>query len=703
MDSLGINEVALEAQMFRLLPSLAFLIAALAAYSHSATAATVIGADVEVVEEMVVTAEFRSTDISDLAGSASVIRPNEDGTTVQHLEEVLARAPNVNFASGASRGRFIQIRGIGERGQFPEPLIPSVALVVDGVDLSGIGGAATLFDVAQVEVLRGPQGTLYGANALAGLINIVTKDPTDEMTASLRLDAGEYDTLGLGAVVSGPLSDQLGYRVSVQQYEDDGFVENDFLGRDDTNNRDEASYRAKLVWQGDSASARLTLGRVDIDNGYDAFSLDNDRTTFSDEPGQDVQETDYAALNVSVDLSDQINLSGAYGFAATETDYGYDEDWAFVGFHPSGYSSTDRYIRERDTQTLDLRLSSSLAETGGWDWLAGIYLYDQQVDLERQYFSPFESTYEVSRLAVYGELSRSFADAWQVTLGARYERHEAEYDDSNASSFDPNDDLFGGRLLVERTLNSGALVYAGITQGYKSGGFNPDGRLSGSLRQFDPEELWNVEFGYKTKFVNERLDLRAAVFRMQRSDIQIRQSVIVPVPNSSAVEFVPYTVNAAEGFNQGVELELNFAATDNLSFFANIGLLDSEYEDYVDDNGVDQDGREQAHAPSYQFFAGAQLRVAEGWTARVELEGKDEFFFSDSHPQQSDAYELLNASIGYRSQRWSATLWGRNLTDEDYFVRGYFWGNDPRTDYEPTLWTQLGEPSRYGLTVQVNW
>ncbi|HAR30715.1 MAG TPA: TonB-dependent receptor, partial [Gammaproteobacteria bacterium] len=113
----------------------------------------------EPIEEIVVTGEFRRSTLIDTAASVSIV-PLEDyrSGSVNHLEEILGRLPNVNFASGGSRARFVQIRGIGERGQFTEPLNPSVALVQDGVDLSGLGSTATLFDVAQVEVMRGPQG-----------------------------------------------------------------------------------------------------------------------------------------------------------------------------------------------------------------------------------------------------------------------------------------------------------------------------------------------------------------------------------------------------------------------------------------------------------------------------------------------------------------------------------------------------------------
>ena len=258
-----------------------------------------------------------------------------------------------------------------------------------------------------------------------------------------------------------------------------------------------------------------------------------------------------------------------------------------------------------------------------------------------------------------------------------------------------------GACCLERELANGDLLYGGVTRGYKAGGFNLDGSLAADLREYDPETLWNVEFGYKARFMDGRLRVNAALFRMQRDDIQISTSTTRPV-GGGAVEFIVYTGNAAEGYNQGLELEAEFDATDDLTLFANVGLLDSEYEDYVDNSGRDLDGREQAHAPSYQFFAGAQYRLGQHWSLSVELEGKDEYYFSASHAARSDAYELINASITYERDNWRARLWGRNLTDEDYFVRGFFFGNDPRDFYTARPFTQLGEPRQIGLTVQLD-
>jgi outer membrane receptor protein involved in Fe transport len=255
----------------------------------------------EPLEEIVVTGEFRDTALDALPASVSVL----DGETIEdraarHLEEVLALIPNLNLAGGSARSRFFKIRGIGERGQFAEPFNPSVGVIIDGVDLSTTANAATLFDVEQVEVFRGPQGTRYGANALAGLVNVRTNSPTGAFEARMGLDAANYDALTLDAAVSGPLAERLGARLAVQQHSSDGFIDNPYLGRTDTNERDELSMRGKLRWlAADNLSVDVVLGRVDVDNGYDAFSLDNDRNTLSDEPGRDAVESTFGSIDIA--------------------------------------------------------------------------------------------------------------------------------------------------------------------------------------------------------------------------------------------------------------------------------------------------------------------------------------------------------------------------------------------------------------------
>jgi len=661
----------------------------------------------QALDEIIVRGELRDTTLEDSTTSVSVLSMNEQHPgPVSHLEDILSQAPNVNFSSGASRARFIQIRGIGERGQFAEPLNPSVGLLLDGVDMSGIGTAATMFDVQQVEVFRGPQGTLYGANALAGLINVISRAPTDSFDANMMLDAGDFDTLGVGAAVSGPLSDNLKARLAVRHYEDNGYIDNAFLGRDDTAGREEQTLRAKLQWTpADNSEINFTFGRVDIDNGYDNFSLDNNRTTLSDEPGRDEQTSEFGSVQWFHDLSGDRRLVASVGHVVSDIDYSYDEDWTFTGFNPDGYTSTDRYERDRSTSTLDVRLlSGDMAGNEEAGWVLGVFGLTQGVDLERNYTflsDMYRSAYNVDRLAIYGEYARPLSNTLRLRAGLRSERHAAEFRDSDDSRFSPSDDLLGGRLQLEWLLDEG-MLYGGVSRGYKAGGFNTDGSLDADLREFEPEVLWNAELGWKRRWWSGRLSTQASVFYMWRDDVQINTSIVRERPDGSS-EFIDFTGNGAQGTNVGIELQIEAALSDNVSVFASLGLLDTEFDDYVNGEGDDLSGRAQAQAPRYQFYVGAEYWLQPRWYLRVDLEGRDDFFFSDSHNLRSEAYELAHLSLGYMGERYGVKLWARNVTDEEFPVRGFFFGNDPRDGYAARGFTQLGAPRHVGVTVTVDW
>mgnify|MGYP001228959370 FL=1 len=659
------------------------------------------------IEEVVVTAEFRPMSAAEVSVSVSVLDPDANGDAINHLDELLSRAANVNLTSGASRARFFQIRGIGERSQFVEPLNPSVGLIVDGVDLSGLGGAATLFDVQQVEVLRGPQGTLYGANAMAGLINVVTPDVTDSLSGSLQVDAGNYSARGAGGVLAGPIGDDVGFRISARTYQDDGFIDNIYLNRDDTNARDERTLRGKLQGKLSKGSWQLAAGSIDVDNGYDAFSLDNNRNTRSDEPGRDAQESLYLAFNASTTLSDAVLGEVAVGWVDSDMAYGYDEDWTFDGFHPFGYRSTDLYLRDVETRTADVRLLSAPGQglvDGAVDWLVGLYALDKEVDFSRDYtFADglFSSDYAIDRLALYGELAANLAEDMRISVGLRAEQHESSYRDSAGVQFSPDDDLVGGRLLLERSLASGNLLYMSLTRGYKAGGFNTDGSLDADLREFDPESLWNMEVGFKGSLMDERLALSAALFRMQRRDVQISTS-ITRLREDGSAEFIGYTGNGAKGVNQGLEVEAVLQTTDRLQLTASAGLLDAEFENYINGSGEDLDGRDQAQAPAYHYYFAADYRFTQALRLNISLEGKDDYYFSDGHAERSPSYAVYNGSLRYSVDAWELSAWGRNLGDKDYFVRGFSFPNDPRDGYTATRWTQLGSPRQFGVTAKVS-
>ena len=666
------------------------------------------------IEEVIVTSDFRNATLLDTAASITIFDDSIiKNRQAKHLEELLNLAPNVNFSSGASRGRFIQIRGIGERSQFIEPLNPSVGILVDGIDFTGIAGAATTMDIKQVEILRGPQGTLYGANALAGLINLTSNQPTENVQGELSLAIGSHNTKTMAAAMGGSLSSDVNYRVAVQSHTSDGYITNDFLIKDDTDNIDELSLRAIFDWQAsDDLSLKLTLFRVDADNGYDAFSLDNTRNTLSDKPGHDRQESSAVALHSNWQANEQFDVVSLISFADSDLEYGYDEDWAFpaicAGQECDGweYNSEDNYLRDRDNSTLDVKLASkkpvSLLGRHA-DWVFGVYARQQDEQLLRQYTynaSDFSSNFDTKNRAIYGQLDIDISSDLSLIAGLRLESRKATYNDSDGVDHRVDENLWGGRIALQYKLDDSAMVYGLVSRGYKAGGVNSDSSLSSQDREFDTELMWNFETGLKGSWFEQRLQTRVSVFYQQRKDIQIKQSLVQSRDDSNASDFTDYFGNSGKGTNYGMEVEVNWLASEVLSVEGSLGLLETNYDTPLSAN---LDRRDQAHAPLYQFALGASLQVSENliWTA--DIEGKDKFYLSSSHDEQSDSYWLLNTNLAYSADQWSLSVWGRNLTDKDVIVRGFGgFGNDPRKYYATEPYYQLGEPRTFGVSGQYN-
>ena len=245
-------------------------------------------------EEIVVTASFRRETLSSIPTSVTVL-PEQvlQQASLQHFADVLGLVPNLNWSGGTSRPRYFQLRGIGELEQYQGAPNPSVGFLIDDIDFSGVGMPATLFDVDQVEVLRGPQGTRYGANALAGLIKVKTRDPDGATDLRAEATAGDDGIQAIGLAVGGGVptdAENDGWRLVAQHFQQDGFRHNAFLNRDDTNGRDETTLRGKLRLEpADGWRIDLAALYVDLDNGFDAFSPDNKLRTLTDRPGRDAQ------------------------------------------------------------------------------------------------------------------------------------------------------------------------------------------------------------------------------------------------------------------------------------------------------------------------------------------------------------------------------------------------------------------------------
>ena len=664
----------------------------------------------DAIDEIIVSADLRNATLLESAASISVINSQAiKQRQARHLEQVLNIAPNVNFSSGASRGRFIQIRGIGERSQFIEPLNPSVGILVDGIDFTGIAGAATTMDIQQVEILRGPQGTLYGANALAGLIYLQSVQPGTETEGNLSVSLGDYGTETISGALGGPINDTLGYRLAVQQHSSDGYIENDFLGRDDTNNIDELSLRSILDWQASiDTNLKLTIFHVNADNGYDAFSLDNTRHTLSDNPGHDRHEATALALQSSWQGNQSFELASTLSYANNNLEYGYDEDWTnpdicvdFVCVF-DGYASVDNYSRDRENTSLDVRLVSKEGGQifrGNTDWVIGAYWREQDEQLLREYTfaaGDFASDFDTTSKAIYAQLDTHLSDALTLTTGLRFEKRSADYGDSELVAHSVNESLWGGRIALQYQAVSNTMIYGLVSRGYKAGGVNSDPDLDAADREFGTEQMWNIETGVKGLWLDDTLQTQISAFYQLRDDIQIKQSLVQPMVSGGS-SFTDYFSNAAEGTNYGVEAEFNWLVTDMVALFGSVGLLKTEFDTPLSDT---LDSREQAHAPSHQFALGTSVQLTDSLALTIDIEGKDEFFLSSSHETKSDAYEMVNANMTYDTGDWELSIWGRNLTDEDVIVRGFSFPNDPRKGYINEPYYQFGAPRVFGFTGQ---
>lgn len=665
-----------------------------------------------VIEEIVVSADLRERSSHELPASLTVLDAEQvEALALQHFEELTAVVPNVNWSGDGHRARYLQIRGVGELEQYEGAPDSSVGFLIDDIDFSGIGTIGTLFDIERVEVLRGPQGSRYGANALAGLVYLRSTKPSAERNGRLRLTAGDDELLSAGIAAGGALDrgQRALYRLSAHHHRSNGFRRNAWLGREDTNDRDELTLRGRLsLAPTDTLDVELALLWVDVDDGYDAFALDNSLTTLSDTPGRDAQKSGGASLRADWTTSGNLTATSLTSLADSAIDFGFDADWGnAAAWAPVLYDYVSTSERNRRTLSQEFRLRGEA--TPGVDWLAGAYASRLHEDLDSrnqgEYYDPasgfadslddrLTSDYRALNTALFGQVEKGLGEATRVSAGLRVEQREADYEDSAGLRQSVRDTMTGGELSIVHELSAGISGYASLARGYKAGGFNlgfvPDGR-----RVFEPEVLWNAEIGLRTRWLDDTLAADLSLFRYRRDEQQVRTSFQLD-PGDPA-SFVFFTDNAAHGVARGLEATIRWLAGD-FELYANIGLLDASFESFVTPE-VDLSGREQAHAPAYTFAAGTAYRHPTGWFWRLDASAKDAFYFDVSHDQQSKPYELVHVRAGFDGEHWRLEAWARNVFDEAYAVRGFYFGNEP-PDFPPALYTRAGDPRQVGLTIE---
>ena len=666
---------------------------------------------------IVVSSDFRDTTLSKTIGGVAVIPAQKiEEESFNSIENIIRKVANVNYTSGASRAHYFQIRGIGERSQFINPVNPSVGIILDGIDISQSAMALTPFDLKQIEILRGPQGTTFGTNGLAGVIVAKSNDPTNIPELHIEGTLGNYNTSGFGIAGSGAIiKNRLLGRVSLYQKNSDGFMTNSYLHKKDTSNIDELTLKGALKWiVDDKHTIDLHYLHIDDDNGYDDWTLDNSRVSHADEPGFDKQKTDGLSIKSTYQLNPKMHIITAISGSKSKIDYGYDEDWSYKGEFSDDlgpYSSTDRYKRDRDQFDADIRV---ISDKGGeifnstTEWTIGVYYKDFSEDLKRIYTyldNPYTSSYDTKNKAIYSQLDTHIDSKLTLTTALRIERWESDFSDVDGLKISSNKTLSGGKIGLKYEASPNRLYYIALSKGYKPGGVNPNNSLPKDARKFDTESLYNLDLGLNSSHFGGRLRSKLNLFYGKRRDQQVKSSLVKHRDDGSS-EFIDFIANAARTHYYGLESDLNYQVNDSLRVYSSLGLLKAEFDRYKDPNpdSIDVEGRAPAQSPKYQYDIGFDYFWGEHIKISSDIEGKGSYYFSNRHNAKASSYALLNSSVSIYDGKWTLSLWGRNLTDKDYEVRGFgSFGNNPAKGYAVETYTQKGDPKTYGLTLSYDY
>ena len=693
--------------MYKTLFTLSLLASSVAAYAQQTNVSNTSDSTPSDIERVIVSGDFRQTTLDQLSASATILDQERlRSRQPSHIDSVLNSIPNVNFAAGASRGRFVQIRGIGERSQFAEPINPSVSFIVDEFDFSGLAAAGLIFDTKQLEVYRGPQATLYGTGALAGAVKLSSNDVGSDAPDYVEARIGNKESYRIEGATGDDINTDWGYRVALVHNRSDGFVENTFLNRSDTANIDETALRFAVEGSVDERTTlALTYRWYDIDNGYDAFSLDNDNKTLSDEPGFDEHQTHAVSARSTTNTA-----AGDFILIATHAShniaYGYDEDWTFTGFHPWGYTSFDAYYRDVETQTGEMRFVSSDSAAlfdGMTDWTIGVFYKSTEEKLLRQYTyldSDFASEYTPTTTAIYAQTESRLNENLVLVAGLRVENYDFDYADNNQLTRAFDTTMVGGKVALQYTQGD-HFYYGSISRGYKGAGFNPDSRVNDNQRFFDEEYNWNYEVGVKGPLFTPDLIARAAIFYMERKDTQVSDFDVITRDDGTA-GFVDIIDNADLGTNKGAELELSWIASDAWQLDASVGYLSATFEGYTLADGTEVSEQRQAQSPKWTANLYSEYALTDNMLWRVDVDYKSEYRFSDGHDVTSPSTTLVNSEIVVLHGDWQTSLWVQNAFDREYYTRGFGgFSNDPRDEYafdEP--YYQIGNGRQFGVTVK---
>ena len=684
---------------------------------------TAFAADGLMLEEVLVTAHKRSENLQDVA--ASVDSFGGDWIAEAGWSDIgkLQQAVPSMVTGGESKSRpYIAIRGIGTR-KFDIGADGSIGVFVDDVyNARSSSSLASLMDVERIEVLKGPQGTLYGRNTIGGAINVITRKPTSEFAATLKIDAGNYSHQQVKASVSGSLlEDTLLGRLSTAYSDTAGLLKDTVTGQD--NNHENSALRGTLLydvndnWElsfvADLAETRSDAVLTDIEEGQPfgvvlVFPLDPRVPSVVADGQEDAYSNAYSELGFVDRETAQYALKAKHSgshFDFLSITSASDEDYSELrDMDGTVLSSWTHNVAQSSQQfSQEFRLSSVDGGLGTFDgtlnWVVGAFYFDDKAERFDGHnssedsifvpggfgigFSNYVMDVDTTSYAVYGQANYAFSETLNLTLGLRHttDRKDFTYSaDTNTptppvfSPFSVSDELeFSStdpKISLDYHFSEEVMAYAAYSEGFKSGGvqFGVGDPIT-ALESFDEERLVSFELGLKSRLMNNRLQLNIAAFQYDYTDQQLQSIILV---NGSPTAL---TQNVGKSDMRGLEVDVQTLINDKLSLDFKYAWLDATFKEFESLTGS-YSGNIMPGSPEHAANVALNYQAYEGDAGSVKVNlsysWKDEQYFSFENDAlgTQDSYGVLNLTTMWTSvdEAYSVRLYCNNCLDEDYML-----------------------------------
>jgi iron complex outermembrane receptor protein len=660
-----------------------------------------------VLEEVLVVARKREENVQDVSIAVSALSGTElTDAHIRDSAELSKLVPSLTVGEGG--GNSFVIRGIGTL-VFTNGAEASVSTMLDGVVLGRSNQSfMKLVDIQRVEVLRGPQGTLFGKNSTAGVVHFITKDPSDEFEGQMNATAIEDDEYRLGGTVSGPLTDTLGARLTYGGVRDDGYIKNvydgDYYNGGDSDTvrlkmRWEPTYGLDLKWSSDYTSeddtARVRPPRIVADPAIAEELLpvvasdDNDEVNLDGNIFKDIDTWGHA-LNIDWDLGEH-TLTSITGYREYEQDAEADND----GRPTNPQNFTQKISDDQSQFTQEFRLVSPADKS--LRYVVGVYAFLQELDKENARTFPTGGNVATSKVentnyAAFGELTYDITDTVRGIVGGRFTYDELEYDFKRTGNvfpeISPTDDSaddtdFSPKLALEWDVLDDAMTYVSYAEGYKGQAFNVTfGTQPGD--PIDPELSTTYEWGIKSTLLGGRVRLNVALFRTDYDDFQ--SQALIDDDNTTA--FI--LTNAGDVRTEGLEVDITGRVTENLTIFGGVAFIDASLEEF--ENAPCSNGQKfygECPESQVQDISGGDLPFSPDWkvslnanyaipletmpfdlVVKASYQGQDDMLTDISQDKRTvqDSYNVFDLALSMEAGdgHWDATVFVKNITDENY-------------------------------------